>query len=353
MKPLPITSVVDAPQSVVDIAWHPHTPKTTLGSLLGRVPYKLTLGCAFVLGCALLQAYLVSIDHVPTDLLSLLGLATLVSAWLALLWLFATVFMFGPVFTFMLYDVKPLTMPVMGAGLACGAALMLWAVVPHDASEKVLLAMGVAAGVASVVGLFREKPRRTLGQGALAQAAMVLGGAALPICVLLLVITAGVSAPSASWSSEWTLAGYIVFLGALIVTNAWAAAFGRAPIGLWALGAGAAAVVFTAVAGWQVVPTILAERVGIRIAGNSTVLVPAPTCRVIAVGVSDDGPSRDRLLASCEAQVSKVNGTVQLRWGGRMLLAVERLNGIEVPPGHTRVTISDAEAQLVLADKPQ
>lgn len=261
--------------------------------------------------------------------------------------------MFGPVFTVMLYDVEPLKMPVMVAGLGCGAAMLLWVVVQHDPFKNILLGLGLVFGVCSLVGLVREKPRRSVGKGALALAAMVLGGAALPICVLLFAITAGVTEPSAQWSTGWRTVGYVVILVALIVTNAWAAAFGRAPIGIWALFAGTAAIVFIAVAGWKVVPAILAERVGIRIAGTSTLLIPATTCRVISVGVFPEGASRDLPLKSCDAPVSTVKASVQLRWAGRMLLAVQHLNGIAVPPSHTRLTISDVDAQMVFADGPQ
>lgn len=341
------------PRSVQVVA-KPPRHKPTLWSLLGRVPYWATVGGAFVLGCALLMAYLVSIDYVPHELLSLLGLATLVSAWLALLWLFATVFLFGPVFTVMLYDVAPPSMWVILAGLTSGTGLLLWGIGLHRPFDLVLLAVGIAAGVACAVGLWLEQPRRSFGQGFLAVAAMLLGGALLPLSVMLLAITAGVSEPSAQWSNGWRLAGYVGLLAALIVTNARAAGLGRAPIGLWMIFAAVAAVLYVAVAGWQAVPRILAERVGIRLAGTSTILVPAQTCQLVATALSPGNPKlSDGLVASCSAQVSTVRASVQLRWAGRMLLSVNQLNGIDVPPGAARVTVPDGDAQLVLrAGKP-
>lgn len=125
MNELPVSSTVPA------IAWTSNTRASsnatnrTFWSLVREIPYKLMVGAAFVLGCALLHQYLVSIDYVPTDLLPLLGLATLVSAWLALLWLSATVFMFAPVFTVMLYEVNPPRFWVMLVGLTSGTTLLL------------------------------------------------------------------------------------------------------------------------------------------------------------------------------------------------------------------------------------
>ncbi|RYF50522.1 MAG: hypothetical protein EOO27_31615 [Comamonadaceae bacterium] len=90
-----------------------------------HAPYKATLASAFVLGCALLQSYLMWIDHVPSDLLALLGLATLVSAWLAALWAFATLMMFATVFAVMLYNVEPPRPLIAFVGQAAGACGVL------------------------------------------------------------------------------------------------------------------------------------------------------------------------------------------------------------------------------------
>lgn len=221
--------------------------------------------------------------------------------------------------------------------------------VRHETFALCLLMTTAVTSAASVVGLVREVPRRSAGKGILTVAAMMLGGAALPVCVLVLAIVGGLTEPSAQWSSEWRVAGYVALLLILVAANACAAAFKGPPSAVWMFFAVIAAVVVLAVAGWRVVPTMLAERVGIRLSGTSTILVPASTCRLIAFAISseDDG-LRDQLNASCDVQVSKVNAQVQLRWAGRMLLSVERLNGIALQKNAPRVTIPDAEAQLVI-----
>ncbi|GHC88138.1 hypothetical protein GCM10007320_35020 [Pseudorhodoferax aquiterrae] len=313
------------------------------------MPYKLIVGGAFVLGCALLHLYLVSIEYVPTDLLALLGLATLVSAWLALMWMFVTVFMFAPVFTVMLYEVRPPVYWVMVLGLTSGTGLLLGSMVGTEVAGPWFLVVGSAAGAGSALGLCLEKRRRGLWKGFLTMAAMLLGGAALPLCVLVLAIIGGLSEPSVEWADGWRIATFTILLIVLIASNARAADFRGHPAAVWTFFAVVAAVVFLVAAGWRAVPALLAERVGIRLAGTATLMVPPSTCRLVVSALAAGKPKPDdQLMLSCEVPASVLQAKVQLRWAGRMLLVVERINGVDVPRDAARMTIPDAETQLVL-----
>lgn len=121
------------------------------------------------------------------------------------------------------------------------------------------------------------------------------------------------------------------------------------PAAVWTFFAVVDAVVFLIAAGWRAVPAILAERVGIRFSGTATLMVPPPTCRLVVSALAAGKPTPDeKLMLSCEVPASVVQAEVQLRWAGRMLLVVERVNGVVVPPDAARMTIPDAETQLVL-----
>jgi hypothetical protein len=52
--------------------------------------------------------------------------------------------------------------------------------------------------------------------------------------------------------------------------------------------------------------------------------------------------------SSCDSAVPVLQARVKLRWSGRLLLAVEQLNGIQVPKAAPRVTVPEGGTQLVL-----
>jgi MFS family permease len=233
-------------------------------------------------------------------------------------------------------------------GLTSGTALLLWTMVGYDGAGRWLLAVGIGCGAGSVFGLSREATPRGVWMGALAMAAMLLGGAALPLCVMVLAMIGGLAEPSVDWS-WWRVAAYAILLVLLIASNARAADFRGPPAAVWMFFAVVAALVFVFFTGWRAVPTLLAERVGIRLAGTTTLLVPPQSCRLIASALSNGKDKSDgQLMATCEAPVSVVRAQVQLRWAGRMLLSIEMLNGVQMPREAARVTIPDADTHLAL-----
>lgn len=317
----------------------------TFWSLLRQVPYRSAAVSAFVIGCTLLLIYLVSIDYVPTDLLALLGLATLVSAWLVALWGTLTVLMFAPVFAVMLYGVRAPKFRLMLCGQSAASLVVMSWFLRDESAGHWVLSLGLAAAVVTLIWLIKEMPEPNVEKVTLTFAAMMLGGGALPLAVLAVALTG--SAPT--WPMRWWLLACFLLVAVLHVVNARAASLNAHPVAVWAASAFVTAVVFVVAAGWQSVPAALAERVGIRLPGTSTVIVPADSCKVIAVGVSmRDNASREALLASCDAAVSVVQAKVELRWSGRLLLAVEQINGMQVPKAAPRVTVPESGTQLVL-----
>lgn len=351
MPHLPVPVVVPAAcaSTVLDGGSTPQVPENSVWKKMSRVPITLVLSGAFGLGCALLHWYLVSIDYVPTDLLALLGLATLVSAWLAFLWVFLTLVLFATVFVVMLYEVEPPRFPILLLGQTSGVLCMLGLLFRQHVSGPYLFAAATIVALFCFAQLLAERPARKAGPLAMSLLAMLFGGALIPLGVLLLALTGGSTPAAWQWESRTWVAGSIVLLAILLLVNAKAVALKHHPLVIWVATLFATAVVFMSAVGWQAVPTILAERVGIRLVGSSTLVVPASTCRLIAVGLAlKDTAERVRMASSCEAEAAVVVAQVQLRWAGRWLLAVDRVNDVPVPNGASRVTIPDEGTQLVL-----
>lgn len=343
MNHQPLTVVAET--VVVESAAKRAFPKLTLLSLLRRVSYVRAVSVSFVVGCALLMMYLMSIGYVPPDLLSLFGLATLVSAWLAALWAFVTVALFAPVFTVLLYEIEAPRPKIMITGQASGTLLLLSLMPFTQPYALYMLVLGVVGAVGSLMWHVRDQPKIGLDKRALTVAAMILGGAGIPLGVLLVVLTGGIT----KWPGELALGAGTALLVALHAANAYVARLKAPPVVIWIVSGLIAALVFLIAAGWQSVATTLAERVGIRLAGTSTLLVPEATCRLLAVGVSLHQPSaKPPLENTCSATASVLKASVELRWSGRLLLVVHQLNGIDVPAGAARMTIPEEGTQLLL-----
>lgn len=315
---------------------------------LGEFPFKVAATCAFVLGCAMLYAYLVSIGYVPSDLLSLFGLATLTSVWLLLFWVLVTVAMFGAVFSLSAYEVEPPNAQTLFVGQLSGALLGIWWVLK---ASSMAVPFGIAGGVFTVLLFFllwAEKPRRSFFFFALTVLALILGGALVPLGVYILVFASGISeSPPVSWYDWRLLVGLVLLLSLLAVNTA--ASRSRVPSHVfWAIGATSVAVLFLVMTGWYV-PAVLAERVGVRLPGVVTLSVPKNTCALIFSATEGSSKHADAgPVPGCAEEHSFVRAQVQLRWSGRLLLVVKSVNGMNVRDDSPRVTIPDDGTQLIL-----
>lgn len=315
---------------------------------IGQFPFKGAAISAFVVGCAMLYAYLMSIGYMPSDLLSLFGLATLTSVWLLLLWVLVTAAMFGTVFMLSANDVKAPTPQALFFGQLSGTLLCLWWLFK---SSSAAYPLGVVAGVFVVLlirFLWIERPRRSFFWFSVTILALLLGGAFIPGGVLILIYASGISeSPPVSWY-DWRFLVGLVLLFILFAVNTAAARSKVPPPMFWVLGGWSVAVLFIGMTGWYV-PAVLAERVGVRLPGVVTLTVPKNTCTLIySVTEASSQHTITGPVPGCTEGINFIRAQVQMRWGGRWLLVVKSVNGMNVRDDAPRVTIPDDGTQLVL-----
>lgn len=327
---------------------------TVLRTIADGYPWKTVGFIAFLVGCGALYGYFVSIDYVPPDLMGIMALGSIAALWLFLIWSCMTIVLFGTAAVIAAYEVKRLSRLTIFIGQwASTLCLAAWVFRTFDWWGLVAVAGGVAAA-GTIYRLFREKPRRSPLDFFMAAAAIFLGASFLPMGAYLAIDTTGVFRnPPDSWI-DWRFVAFPVLLVALMLANTFAAnANARVnAVVVWGGCLLATAAVFLALGGPAYIGTVIAERVGLRLPGVSTLSVSKETClRVVAAIQPKVVPSGGSDVLPCDEVLNLIRAEVQLRWSGRWLLAVKEIKGTRVRVDAPRVTIPDDGTQLVIRSK--
>lgn len=319
---------------------------------ISQFPIKSATVVSFLVGCVLIYLYLMRIEYVPSDLLGLFGLATLVSVWLLLLWVFVTVPMFGTVFAAMSYEIRPRGSWATLSGQVGGAWLFIWgATTKLPYAHYVGLAGAMALGFMLVM-LWRDRPHPSIGTLFLTVVALTLGGSLIPMGVFILVWASGIAESKPETWADWRLLCGLAVLFLLLVANTAAVVRNIKPVVFWSLASVVVAALFVGFAGWWYVPAVLAERAGMKLPSVSTMTVSKETCvRLMAATEMQQSHGEAGPVPQCSELVNFVRAEVQLRWGGRWLLVVRSINGMQISADAPRVTIPDDGTQLVIPGK--
>ncbi|GKS93055.1 hypothetical protein [Acidovorax sp. SUPP2825] len=319
---------------------------------VSQFPFKLATVASFIVGCVLIYLYLMRIEYVPSDLLGLFGLATLVSVWLLLLWVFVTIPMFGTVFAAMSYEVRPRGWWATLSGQIGGAWLFIWWMTKTVPYAHYVGLAGAIALVVMFLMLWRDRPHPSIGTLFLTVAALTLGGSLIPMGVFILVWASGIAESKPDSWADWRLLCGLTVLLLLLVANTAAVVRNIRPVVFWSVASVVVAALFVGFAGLWYVPAVLAERVGVKLPGESTMTVSKETClRLMAVTEMRQPHGEAGPVPQCSELVNFVRAEVQLRWGGRWLLAVRSINGMHISGDAPRVTIADDGTQLVIPGK--
>ena len=318
--------------------------------MMSGLPWKWVGALLFAIGCLPLFGYLLVIDYVPPNLLGLVGLASIASVWLLLLWSVMTVVMFGVAAAANLYRVKNLDWRTTLLGqsgpffLLVGFFFRSWGL-----WFSVLCAVfGLCAIGWTFIRLWREQPKRKAEGMLHAAAALLFGGALVSLAVLLIGAHSarlGFLGDPGAWTIAWWLSATLL----LICANAAATYVRAAPLAVWALCFVSSGLIILAVAGPRYVAAVVASQVGLRLPGTVEILVPTGTCLAVVAAVERLQKQADRdLVPTCERAVNTLSVEVQLRWGDRWLIAAKSVNGRPLPKSGVRLTIPDKDTELVL-----
>lgn len=320
-------------------------------SLMSGLPWKWVGAFLFAIGCLPLFGYLLVIDYVPPNLLGIVGLASIASIWLLLLWAIITAVMFGVTAVAFVYGVKHLDLrtTVLGqVGPLC--AVLCWLLWSYGLWFSVpLVACTVGAMAWTLIRLLCENPRRNGGEVFLAVAALLLGGALVSLAVLLVVThSSSVLAYRGTPVSLWTGASWLAAIVVLICANAVATNVRAAPLAVWGVCFVSSGLMVLALGGPSYVASVVATKVGLRLPGTVGVLVPMSTC-VSVVAATERGVKHSEAgpVPPCASASNALMVDVDLRWGDRWLVAVKSINGMRLPEPSVRLTIPDKDTELV------
>ncbi|WP_447775127.1 hypothetical protein [Variovorax boronicumulans] len=327
---------------------------TVLRMIADDYPWKTAGFIAFLVGCGALYGYFVSIDYVPPDLMGTMALGSIAALWLFLIWSCMTIVLFGTAAVIAAYEVKALNWLTVFLGQWVSTLCLIASVFRKHDWWWLAAVVGAAAAAGTAYRMLHEKPRRPWGDLFMAAAAILLGGSFLPMGAYLAIDTTGVfRSPPDSWM-DWRLIAFPVLLIGLMVANTFAVS-AKARVSAVVVWFGcllATAAVFLAFGGPAYVGTVVAERVGLRLPGLSTLSVSKETCtRVVAATQPKGDLESGGKMPSCDEVLNLIRAEVQLRWSGRWLLAVTEIKGIKVRVDAPRVTIPDDGTQLVLKSK--
>ncbi|MBF9264574.1 hypothetical protein [Paracidovorax cattleyae] len=320
-------------------------------SMVSGLPWKWVGALLFAIGCLPLFGYLVVIDYIPPNLLGIIGLASIASIWLLLLWLGTTVVMFGVTVAAFLYEIKKLDWRTTVLGQLGPLCVMIcWLFGPQGLWVRILFPIcAIGSSFITLVRLGGGNPEKSKWETFLAFAALLLGGTLVSLAVLLVVTHSSMLGYRGSSNGWWTLVSWGGAIAVLICANAASMHVQAAPLAIWTFCFVCSGLMVLILGGPSYVTAAVAARVGLRLPGIAEVMVPMNTClSAMAVTerkwkLAEKGP-----VPPCEAASNTLLVEVQLRWGDRWLVAMKSINGMRLPEPSIRMTIPDKDTELIL-----
>lgn len=319
-------------------------------AVMSGLPWKWVGALLFAIGCLPLFGYLFVIDYVPPNLLGIVGLASIASIWLLLLWLVTTVVMFGVTVAAFLYEIKKLDWRTTVLGQLGSLCVMIcWLFGAQGPWVRIFFSICAIGSIfLTLVRLRSGKSGRSKWETFLAFAALLLGGALVSLAVLLVVTHSSMLGYRGSSIGWWTLVSWGGAIAVLICANAASMHVQAAPLAIWTFCFVCSGVMVLLLGGPSYVTAVVAAKVGLRLPGIAEVMVPMNTCVSAMAAIerkwkhSENGP-----VPPCEAASNTLLVEVQLRWGDRWLVAVKSINGMRLPEPSIRMTIPDKDTELI------
>lgn len=319
---------------------------------LGEFPLKGLGVASLAVGASTLFGYLVLIDYVPPNLLGMVGLAGIASAWLFVLWGVLTMMMFGPTVAIFANDIRDLGWRVIALGQLGPVCLIVARALRSDpwGLSMSFLVLGVLAITGTFAMLWREKPRMNSRRLCLTLFALFIGGLTVAVGVFLVIRSMGLHTGVDFENPPVTFALWVLVLLVLISVNAALPLMRLEPVIVWCGGFVATALMVLVLGGPSLIVSVVAAKVGLRYPGVVRLQVPFETCRSVfaatetaATAHAEAGP-----VPACIQGVNTLVTRVQLRWGDSWLVSPVSINGMRLPYRVPRVSIPDKDIVLVL-----